>query len=484
MASKEKTISSPSESATSDVLESGEINEVALVRKLDQYLLPGLTVLYLLSFLDRSNVANARIEGLTDDISITGNQYLTGLTLFFLGYVIFEIPCNIILKKTTPRLWLPTLTIAFGIVATLLGVVQNMAGFFVARFVLGAVESGLFPGAVFYLSVWYKRKERQFRVALFFSAAALAGAFGGILAWGIAHMDGVGGQKGWRWIFILEGLLTVVVGASAYFFIFNYPDTAKFLNQAERNFIHKRLEADSDASEDEAFSWGNVKAAVVDPKCWLYCFGFHFMSLPLYTLSLFLPSIIKALGYKAAQAQLLSIPPYALATILTVSVAYASERTGRRAPYLLASALVAAIGYCILLGNQNPTARPGVSYVGTFFAAAGIYPATALVLSWPAINVGGQTKRAIANAMQISIGNLGAVIGTQLYRTEDTPEYVVGHSVALGYCCASALLTAFTWWYLSRQNKLKERAQPGTSGVVGGSGGLKGDTDARWRFMT
>ena len=112
----------------------------------------------------------------------------------------FEVPCNIILKRTTPRFWLPTLTIVWGVNATLLGIVQNKAGFYAARFFLGFVESGLFPGVVFYLSMWYKRKERQFRIALFFSAAALAGAFGGILAFGIAHMDGVGGLGGWRWM--------------------------------------------------------------------------------------------------------------------------------------------------------------------------------------------------------------------------------------------------------------------------------------------
>lgn len=183
--------------------ESSSINEKALLRKLDLRLLPAVSVLYLLSFLDRSNVANARIEGLTTDLNMTGNQYLTGLTLYFVGYVLFEIPCNIILKRTTPRLWLPTLTIAWGVVATLMGITQSLSGFFVVRFFLGVTESGLFPGVVYYLSMWYKRRERQYRIALFFSAASLAGAFGGILAWGIAHMDGVAGQAGWRWIFII-----------------------------------------------------------------------------------------------------------------------------------------------------------------------------------------------------------------------------------------------------------------------------------------
>lgn len=108
---------------------------------------------------------------------------MDGLTIFFVAYVLFEIPCNIVLKRTTPRLWLPTLCFIWGVVATLLGVVQTATGFLVARFFLGVAESGLFPGVVFYLSMWYRRREQHFRISLFFSAASLAGAFGGILAW-------------------------------------------------------------------------------------------------------------------------------------------------------------------------------------------------------------------------------------------------------------------------------------------------------------
>jgi MFS family permease len=171
-----------------------------------------------------------------------------------------------------------------------MGVTQNLTGFFIVRFFLGVAESGLFPGVCFYFSMWYKRRERQYRIALFFSAASLAGAFGGILAYGIAKMDGVGGYKGWRWIFILEGLLTVVVSVAAYYFIANYPDTAKFLSDKERRFIHKRLASDSDSTRNEKFTWANVNKALLDHKCWLYGLAFHTMSLPLYTLSLFLVS--------------------------------------------------------------------------------------------------------------------------------------------------------------------------------------------------
>ncbi|KAF1941294.1 MFS transporter [Clathrospora elynae] len=488
MATEKYDVPAASNSSDSDIeVVPGSINEKKLLRMLDLRLLPAVSILYLLSFLDRSNVANARIEGLTTDLKMTGNQYLTGLTLYFIGYVLFEIPCNIILKRTTPKFWLPTLTLVWGVVATLMGVTQNLTGFFVVRFFLGVAESGLFPGVVYYLSMWYKRNERQYRISLFFSCASLAGAFGGILAYGIAHMRNVGGYAGWRWIFILEGILTIIIATISYWFISNYPDTVTWLSKEEREFIQARLKADSDATNEEAFSWSEVLVAAKDIKIWLYALAFHTMSLPLYTLSLFLPTIIKDMGYTAAQSQLLTIPPYAVATMFTIFWAIASERYARRAFFIIFTSSLAIIGYIILLANKNPKAHPGVSYVGTFFAAVGIYPSVALVLSWPAINVSGQTKRATGNAMQISIGNLGAVLGTQLYRPNTSPRYVLGHGFALGYLCMNIVVVSALYFILQRENKSKEEhlvANPQTGGFHDSAEDLKmGDRHPRWKFQ-
>ncbi|KAF7514222.1 hypothetical protein GJ744_004547 [Endocarpon pusillum] len=478
---KEKDVAAlPLPDASVDIETTYGVNEKALLRKLDYKLLPALTLLYLLSFLDRSNVGNARVEGLVKDLHMTGNEYLTGLTVYFIGYVLFEIPCNVVLKLTSPRVWLPTLTLAWAVVATLLGVTQNMAGFFAARFFLGVTESGLFPGVVFYLSMWYKREEQHYRISLFFSAASLAGAFGGVLAWGIAHMRGVGGLNGWRWIFILEGILTALVSLAAYFFIANYPSTAKFLTDKERASIHARLASNSDATRNEAFTWQNVRLALSDPKVWLYGLGFHTMSLPLYTLSLFLPTIIKELGYTAAQAQLLTVPPYAVAFVTTLSVAVASEKLKIRAPFIMGPAAFAVIGYIILLSSK----KAGVAYVGTIFAAAGIYPATAIVLSWPANNVSGQTKRATANAMQISIGNLGAVLGTQLYRSRDGPRFFVGHGFAMGYLCMNVIVVGSLWAILRAENARRDRGERNGRLVGVPTDEWLGDDDPRWRFQT
>lgn len=275
-----------------------------------------------------------------------------------------------------------------------------------------------------------------------------------------------------------EGLLTVVVEVASYFFIHNYPETALFLRDDERAFIHARLENDSDATNNEEFAWVNVRAAFADYKCWLYALGFHTMSLPLYTLSLFLPTIITELGYTAAQAQLLTVPPYAVATILTVILAALSEKTQRRAPFLIGSSSVAIIGYIILL--TAPTPKPGVSYFGTILAAAGIYPSCAIVLSWPTANVSGQSKRATATAMTITIGNLGAVIGTQLYRPSTSPRWHLGHGFALGYLFANILIAIALWVSLAKENA-KKTARLAQGEIVDGP--IRDDNDSRLLFQ-
>ena len=255
-------------------------------------------------------------------------------------------------------------------------------------------------------------------------------------------MKGVGGLGAWRWIFIIvnfsasnlcvgsdilfqEGLFTVVCSVGGYFFIHNYPATAEFLTQREKKYITARLKEDSDATRNESFTWDGVIQAVKDPKVWLYAMCFHTMGFPGYTLSLFLPTIITGLGYTSTQAQLLSIPPYVVAFITTMSVAVLAERTKRRAPFIIGGSTVALVGYIILISSH----WPGLSYAGTIIVTAGMFPSTAIIVSWPANNVSGQTKRATASALQISVGNIAAIMGTQLYRPKWSPRYFVGHGM-------------------------------------------------------
>lgn len=169
-------------------------------------LIPWLMILYLCSFLDRTNIGNARILGLEDELNITGGQYNTALAVFFISYSLFEAPSNVLLKRFPPRFWISFIVIGFGSCCLAIGFVRNYGGLVAARFLLGVFEAGLFPGSQFYLSCWYRRNEFGVRSAIFSSAASAAGSFGGLLAAGIAQMDGIGGYSGWRWIFIVEGM--------------------------------------------------------------------------------------------------------------------------------------------------------------------------------------------------------------------------------------------------------------------------------------
>ncbi|KAJ3910484.1 major facilitator superfamily domain-containing protein [Lentinula edodes] len=414
-----------------------------LVRKIDSRLLPILTLLYLLSFLDRTNIGNARILGLATDLKLSAPAYNTSLALYFIAYVLFEVPSNIVLKRFDPQFWLPSLTLVWGIVSVCQGLVTNQAGLFGIRFLLGATEAGLFPGVIYLFSVYYIRRERRARVAIFFGGAALAGAFGGILAFAIGKMEGIGGRRGWQWIFILEGLLTILVSLIAYFVVPTWSYKAKFLTEPEREHLLSKLDADTDPAHKEPFQWVYVKQAFTDHLVWGYALLFHGYAFALYSLSLFMPTIIADLGFQSWQAQLLTVPPNTLAALSIALTVWLSIRCECRAILIIIAAIVAIIA--------------GAQYAGVHLAAAGVYTGNALLLSWPGENVAGQTKRAVAVAMQITFGDIGAIAGVLIYRPNFAGhEYRKPHIIAIGYLLFSIIVASYLRFWLARGNKDKD----------------------------
>jgi sugar phosphate permease len=247
-----------------DGIDTSSVDAQKTLRKMDIRLIPMLAVLYLLSFLDRGNIGNAKIQGLQTDLKLTGQQYNLCATVFFFTYCAFEIPSNLLLKRFRPSIWLPSIMVAWGTVMTLMGLVKNYHGLLIARLFLGVAEAGLYPGVAYYLTMWYCTEELAFRQGLFFSAASIAGAFSGLLAYLIAKMNGVGGLAGWQWIFILEGLLTVVVAIASFFILHDFPDTAGFLTTEEKAWVVHRLKyqgskkSGRNIAETEHFEWKYV----------------------------------------------------------------------------------------------------------------------------------------------------------------------------------------------------------------------------------
>ncbi|KAH7913398.1 major facilitator superfamily domain-containing protein [Hygrophoropsis aurantiaca] len=421
-----------------------------ILRKVDYRLLPVLTILYLLSFLDRSNIGNAKIDGMATDLNLSAPGYNNALAIYFIGYIVFEIPANIVLKRFNPQAWLPTLTLVWGVVSICQGLVTNQIGLLGIRFLLGATEAGLFPGVIYVFSVYYRRHERSWRVAIFFGGAALSGAFGGILAYAIGNMTNVGDRKGWQWIFIIEGLITSGISLIAYFVVPTWSYKAKFLSEDERKRLLDRLNADSDAGVNEGFKWTYVRQAFEDHLVWAYAFLFHGFSFVLYSFSLFLPTIIAGLGFQTWQAQLMTVPPNALAALSIWLTVWLSSRFNLRAPFIIVAAVVAIIGYIILISSTTP----GAQYFGVLLIAAGVYTGNSLLLSWPGENVSGQTKRAVAVALQITVGDIGAIAGCLVYRpTLSSNLYRRPNIISIGYLLFAILMTSYLWISMSRENR-------------------------------
>ncbi|RPB07985.1 MFS general substrate transporter [Morchella conica CCBAS932] len=450
------------------------LDEKAILRKMDLRLIPMLALLYLLSFLDRGNIGNARIEGLVDDLGMTGPEYNWTLTIFFFSYCFFEVPSNLVLKKLRPSVWLPCIMVAWGLVMTLMGIVKNYKGLLIARFFLGVAEAGLFPGVAYYITMWYCRHEAQWRQALFFSAASVAGAFSGLLAFGIAKMDGVGGLEGWRWIFILEGLLTVVVAFAAFYFLYDFPETASFLTEEERKFVVWRLRYQGSkvetamvedirsntknapaVAEVEEFEWKYVLDAFSDWQIWVNIFVYWGIVCPLYGISLFLPSIIKNLGYSSSKAQLLTVPIYITASILSVITAWVSDNRGIRSPFVFGGLCLTAIGFIIAI--SAPPSVPGLVYAGVFIATCGIYPAFPGNITWLSNNLSGSLKRSAGMAIQIAVGNLGGAMASNFYRSNDAPRYTLGHALELGFIGAGLIAVGILFFGYKRINAKRER---------------------------
>ncbi|EFQ97057.1 high-affinity nicotinic acid transporter [Nannizzia gypsea CBS 118893] len=340
-----------------------EKRERALISKIDKHIVPFLVGLYLFSFLDRVNIGNARLYGLEEDLGLTGNQYQIAVSILFIPYCLLEVPSNLVIRKFTASRYISVITTVWGLVATLSGITQNFAGLVVCRFILGAVEAGLFPGLIAYMTLFYGKKEIALRVGYLFSAAALAGACGGLLAYAIGFLDGTAGLKGWRWIMILEGIPSFLIGIATWFGLADDPETAYYLTEEDKELGKARRRREIGQTDSaQLFHIADAKEGAKDWTIYLFCLGQFGTDAVLYGYSTFLPTIIAAFGdWTGPQVQALTIPCYALGAITYLIVAWFSDRWQKRAAYttLAASSSPAESmlpSDCLPPGCQQPAA--------------------------------------------------------------------------------------------------------------------------------
>ncbi|EJD40519.1 MFS general substrate transporter [Auricularia subglabra TFB-10046 SS5] len=379
--------------------------------------------------------------------------------MYFIPYCLCECPANLVLKKLRPSRWLPGITVLWGIVRTTMGLVHNYPQLVVVRICLAIAEGGLFPGVIYYLTLWYPRHMCAQRIGIFYSATSLAGAFSGLLAYGISFMSGVAGRLGWSWIFILEGMFTAVAGFCAFFLVPDFPDTAKFLNADEKAYvIWKKKYDNSSVGEAENFKARYIWKAVTDWQLYPHILVNMSIVAPLYGISLFLPSIINGFGYSPAITQLLTVPPYVFGTIVIVTFAYYSDQLKLRAPFILAGHCMCVLGFAINISD----APRGVKYFGTFFCVAGSYGAYPPLVSWLGNNSAGQYKRGISLGAQIGMGNFAGAIASNIFRSQDAPRYILGHGIVLMFVGIGMSTVCFLALTYTRINRARdERAEKG-----------------------
>lgn len=360
---------------------------------------------------DDSNIGNAKIDGLVTDLKLKGTEFNIALTVFYVPYICVDVPSNLVLKYFRAGYYLPSLIIAWGLVGMCMGFVKSYHGLIVTRFFLGLCEGGLLGGMIIYLAMFYRRHQLMYRIGLFYCAAPLSGAFGGLLATGLARIHTTH-YKGWPFIFFVEGAITVLFGILTIFFLPHTPAESKFLTAEEKAGAAARMRLDSHGASDadevahEQFSWHWVKLAFLNWNTVLLSLNFFAIITPIYSYSLFLPTIIKGLGYTSVKAQLLTVPPNMGAFFSVLLTTWASDKVRMRGPFMLVGATIAVAGYIMLIATDDHLIR----YGGTFLVAAGIFPCSPLVMGWLANNLAPHYVRATGTGAQIMIANCGSYI--------------------------------------------------------------------------
>ncbi|KAF8995232.1 MFS general substrate transporter [Cyathus striatus] len=431
------------------------LDERKIWRKVDLKLIPIVRLLYFCSYLDRGNIGNARLQGLETQLNLVGNEFNIALTMYYITYCLSELPSNLVLKKLRPSRLLPGITVMFGIITTFKLYEKRYHQLLVCRTLLGIAEAGIFPGIVYYLTLWYPRHKLQFRIGLFYGASSLSGALSGLLAYGIGFMSGVKGLLGWSWIFILEGIVTVLVGVLAFFVMVDFPYSAGFLTPEERAYIVAIKKHDiSSVGEEEHFERRHIWEALSDWKLWLHIPIFISVSVPISGITLFLP-----FGYSVPISQLLTIPPYIITTMLIYAFSYFSDKFKMRSPFIYAGLILSLIGYAINISN----AGIGIKYFGTYLCLAGCagFPG---VIAWLGNNIVGHYKRGISLGIYIGIGNFGGAIASNMYRTKDRPRFIFGHALELMFIGIGLSLVPIAVIVYRHVNKAKALAFESQSG--------------------
>ncbi|KAJ5138893.1 Major facilitator superfamily domain general substrate transporter [Penicillium bovifimosum] len=408
--------------------------ERRLVRKLDWRVPTLMGFFYLLAFLDRSNIGNAKIAGMEEDLNLDGKSYAWLLTIFYISYTIFEFQA-LMWKIVKPHQWAAFVVFSWGLVATCQAAASNWQGMMALRFLMGMFEAGFGPGVPYLLSFFYRRHELGLRCGMFLSAAPLANTFAGALAYGIT--SGNSALANWRLLFLVEGLPTCLAAVLAWFYVPDSAVDAKFLNEEEKEIARARSLQQSGAPDRAGkVQWKELAMTLLDVKAWLTAFMYFSCNVSFSSLPVFLPTILKEMGFTAINAQGLTAPPFFTSFLVTIATTWVADRTQQRGLMIMALSLMGGVGY-ILCATCTSV---GVRYLGVFLAACGIFPSIANILPWVLNNQGSDTRRGGGIILLNLIGQCGPFLGTNIFPDEEAPRFIKGMSICAAFMFFTTLL--------------------------------------------
>jgi MFS transporter, ACS family, tartrate transporter len=374
------------------------------MRKLTRRLIPFMFLLYIVAYLDRINVGFAALE-MNRDVGLGPEAFGLGAGLFFIGYVLFEVPSNLIMARLGARRWIARIMVSWGLVAMTMMAVRGAHSFYFLRFVLGVAEAGFFPGIILYLTYWFPASEQARALALFMTATALAGVIGGPLSGALLLMHGALGLAGWQWLFLLEGAPAALLGVVVFFSLPDGPGEARWFTAEERAWLAAKLADERTSRERDGVSeFGKLFA---NPAVAMLCLLYFAIVTGTYGIAMWLPQIIKGFGHLSSfQVGVLSAIPFAAAAIAMVLVGRSSDRRGERRWHLALSAFAGAIGFAISAWTRNPIVALAAISLGASGTSATLGPFWAM----PASFLSGAAA-AGGIALINSVGNLGGFLG-------------------------------------------------------------------------
>ncbi|KAK7041458.1 hypothetical protein VNI00_009324 [Paramarasmius palmivorus] len=414
--------------------------EKRLVRKIDKRIVPTVWVLYTLSYLDRANIANAKVGGMEEDLQLTSNQYSVILLLFFVSYVLFEVPANMLLTRVRPSIFLSALCFLWGGVAACLAACRSWQALAGVRFALGVVEAGFAPGVAFYLSSWYKRHELAKRYSIYYTATAVSGAFSGLLAGVITDkLKYTRGLQGWQWLLLIEGVGSCFAACFTWFILPDWPSTTKWLTPEERLIAVQRLHHDgigNTQAGDAPSHSESLKMALRDWRTY-YLAVMYMLATGSQTIQYFIPTLVGQLGYTGYDKQYMTIPIYMVALVFILAFCFTSDIRKERGNYVTIASLVAGVSFIITVAvNDNH-----VKYAFLCFAVGGVYAACPLTLLWVSSVIDHPAeKRAVAIAFVNGLGNSASIYGSFLWPTKTGPRYVQGFATTTAFVLMLAVM--------------------------------------------